>query len=261
MSSLAATAIRLSARKALDGATFAEGRVYDSSVAPIDEIASGESAAFIIVTTEDEEAVTSGRDITNGNRTIDLVLEVAIAQPITADADADGDGSTETEVVIPATDAGLELSLGLIVRQMQRAIFEGGSLWTEIFRLFAVSVVKISNRRGVGNKDGARFAARQLIFTIETLSEPPFGHVPDSSEPWGKLLDAMEADASFGGVPLLIRQSITGTPEIADWDRGRTDQGLTVDAAHKIHITAPTLPDEEPPLTGEGSFSEVTLDE
>lgn len=257
MSSLTAMALRFAARKALDGATFAEGRVHDSAVAPIDEMAGRESAAFIIVSTEDEEATVTGRDVTNGSRTVDLVLEVAIAQPVRADADADDDGTPETEIVIPATDAGMELSLSLTVRQMYRALFAGGGEWTRIFQQFAINTPKITSRRGVGNKDGARFAARQLILTIETISEPPFGHVPEAGEPWGNLLAAMEAEPDMAGLSLLVKQAITGTPAIEDWDRGRTDQGLTYGAAHKINITSPTLPEEEPPLLTDGGFEEA----
>lgn len=261
MSSLTAMAMRFSARKALDGATFAEGRVYDSAVAPINEMASEESAAFIVISTEDEEASITSRDILNGNRTVDLVLEVAIARPVVAEADVDGDGTPETDIVIPATDAGMELSLSLIVRQMQRALFEGESPWCDTFRRFAVSVPKISNRRGVGNKDGARFAARQLIFTIEPISEPPFGHVPEGGEPWGDLIIAMESEPDLASIALLVKQAITGSPEIADWDRGRSDQGLTYEAAEKINITFPGYPDEEPPALDGGDLVEVSGDE
>ena len=262
MSSLTAMALRFAARRALDGATFADDRVHDSSIAPVDHmIEGGDDAAFIVVSTEDEEAEITGRDITNGKRTVDLVIEVAIAHPVTGEVDADSDGTPETEIVIPAADAGLELSLTLIVRQAHRALFEGGGPWSAIFRKFAIGVKKSTNRRGVGNKDGARFAARQIILTIEPISEPPFGHEPAEGEPWGELLALIEADGELAGIAPLIRQSITGTPAIAEWDRGRTDQGLTHDAARRIGPANPILPNEPPATITDGTLVEDTDDE
>ena len=38
MSSLVALALRISARRALDGATYADERVHDSAIAPIDHM-------------------------------------------------------------------------------------------------------------------------------------------------------------------------------------------------------------------------------
>lgn len=262
MSSLVGMALRLSARRLLDGATFAGGRVHDSAIAPIDHmVEAGNDEPFIVISTEDEEATgISARDVTGGDRKIDLVIEVAIAHSVSAQPEAEGDDAPGPEIVVPATDAGFEVSLSLIGRQAMRALFEQkDSPWDLLFKRFCLGVEKISNRRGVGNKDGARFAARQIILTINCLQEPHFGHEPAEGEPWGDLLARIEADTELAPLAPLIRQSVTGKPEIAAWDRGRSDQGLTDEAAERIGITAPgDLAAEEPPVAAEGDMDAET---
>ena len=222
MSSLVGMALRLSARRLLDGATYAGGRVHDSAIAAIDHMVSeGNDEPFIVISTEDEEVTgLTGRDVTCGDRKIDLVIEVAIAHQVVSQPEAKGDEPPGPEIVVPATDAGFEVSLSLIGREVMRALFEQkDSPWDLLFKRFCLGVEKISNRRGVGNKEGARFAARQIIMTINCLQEPYFGHEPAEGESWGDLLVQIEADTELAALGPLMRQSITGKPGIAGWDR------------------------------------------
>lgn len=260
MSSLVGMALRMTSRRLLDGATFAGDRVHDSAIAPIDHmVKEGSDEPFILISTEDEEAtMIPGRDVTGGHRKIDLVIEIAIAHAVSAQPETEGDEPPAPEIVIPATDAGMELSLSLIGRQVMRALFEqADSPWANLFKRFCIKVEKMSNRRGVGNKDGARFAARQIILSIECLQEPHFGHVPEGGEPWGDFLAQILLDPELAGIEPLIRSSITGTPEIAAWDRGRSDQGLTTEAAEAIGIRMAESPGEEPPLLAGGELVDV----
>lgn len=265
MSSLAAMAMRLSARRLLDGATFAGGRVHDSAIAPIDHMVSaGNDEPFIIISTEDEEATgISARDVTGGDRSVDLVIEIAIAHAVSAQVD--GAGGLGSEIVVPATDAGFEVSLSLIGRQVMQALFEQkDSPWDPIFKRFCLGVQKITNRRGVGNKDGARFAARQIILTVDCLQEPHFGHEPTAGEPWGDLLAQVESDSELAALSPLIRQSVTGKPEISAWDRDRSDQNLSDVAAGNIGLRGPgDIASEQPPTIASGDLdaeTEVAVD-
>ena len=261
MSGMVSMALRIAARRALEGATFADMRVHDSAITPIDHMVwSGKSEPFIVISSEDEDARITGRDVTGGERMIDLVFEIAIAHAVAAKPEAD---DSLPEIVIPATDAGLELSLSLIARQMMRALFEqAGNPWANLFREFCINVRKITNRRGVGNKDGARFAARQIILRIEGLNEPPFGHEPAADEPWGRLLAQMRQDDELVDLAPLVSGAIIGKPPVPEWDRGRSDQGLSPETARRIGIaaTAP-LAQERPPVATEGTFEETTSGE
>ena len=256
MSSLVSMALRMTAMRALEGRTFAGHRVHDSAIAPIDDLISQEKEAFVVVSSEDESYDVTNRDVTNSNGTIDLVFEVCIAQAVSAKPIENQENPDPPEIVIPGTDAGLELTLTLTCRQIMRALFEQqNNPWCDLFRMFCVGVQKVSNRRGVGNKDGTRFAARQIILTVDGLFEPSFGHEPAADDPWGKLLAQMALDAELSTISPLIRSAITGDPPIADWDRGRSDQGLTDEAAAGIGIAAAgEIAGEEPPLASEGTM-------
>lgn len=267
MSSLSAMALRLTACQLLNNATFAGDQVHDSAIAPIDDMVENESnEPFIVVSSEDETAMSiPGRDVTGGDRTVDIVIEIGIAHRVVVPAvpavegeDGEDEIPATVETVIPATDEGLEVSLTLISRQVMRALFEQkDSPWAVIFKRFCLKVEKISNRRGVGNKDGARFAARQIILTIDCLQEPHFGHEPEAGEPWGDFLAQVLAVPDIAPLEPLIRATITGKPEIEAWDRGRAHQGLTDEATAAIGTGSPLGIPEETPLVNEGTLTDV----
>lgn len=252
MSSLVSTALRIMAVRLIQGRTLAGSNVHDSALMPIDDkISEGQGEPFVVVSSEDEVAIEiPGREITGGMRTVELVIEVAIGQKVSADVDQDGQQIT---VVIPETDAGLEFSMSLACRQVMRAIFEqSDNPWCEVFRRFAINVEKTTNRRGMGNKDGARFAARQIVLTIDCLNEPDFGDTLEDGTPFAEFLALMEADAELSAIAPLLRQTITGKPVIEDWDRVRSDAALSVRVLQNIGLATPLLPGEQPPETNEG---------
>ncbi len=252
MSSLSAMAMRFCATRILTGSTFADDRVFDSAIAQVDQMAAGRDDPFITVYTEDEDLRPDLRDVNSVGQggTIDLVIEVAVMSIIEAQ---DGEGGPS--IVIPSTDAGIELTLSLMTRQIKRALFETRSPWGLLFKRFCLGVDRQTNRRAAQNKEGARFAARQLVFSVRPLFDPPFGHVPQTGEPWGDLLALMEADSELSSIAPLVRQAITGTP-IPDWDRPRADLGLTPEAARGIGV-ASVSGDEAPPTATEGTVADA----
>ena len=130
MSSIASMALRLAARRLLEGNTMAGEAVYDSAIAPIDHmVEDGDTAPFIVISSEDEVATIQQREILSGERSIDLVIEIAIAAKVTGTGKPDQEGDPEPEIVIPATDAGLEISLTLISRQVLHRLFETRGGW------------------------------------------------------------------------------------------------------------------------------------
>jgi hypothetical protein len=252
MSSLSAMAMRFCATRILSGATYADDRVFDSAIAQVDQMVVGQDNPFITIYTEDEDLRPNLREInsTGEGGTIDLVIEVAVMSIVEAQ---DGEGGPS--IVIPSTDGGIELTLSLMTRQIKRALFESRTPWGMLFKRFCIGVDRQMNRRAAQNKDGARFAARQLVFSIRPLFDPPFGHVPQAGEPWGDLLALMEADSELSSIAALVRQAITGTP-IPEWDRPRSDMGLTPEAARGIGV-ASVSGDEAPPPAVEGTVADA----
>ena len=222
--SIVALAIRLSAVKALlykGGATIAGDRVYDSAISPMDALIGASPAPFIIVSTEDEVNKPTGADIDNGDRTVDFVIETALAKALSVTIPPDGNPGGEPipqiVVSVPNTDAGLELSLAVLHRQIMACLWgRGGGPWGDIFRSLATGIETITSRRGMGSKDGARFAARQGIYSLRALAEPAYGQAPYPGTPLAAfvaaLADEAKADPTFLPLAQVITAAIAGAP-------------------------------------------------
>lgn len=205
--SLVALAMRIAAVRALQGATAAaDARIFDSAILPIDKLASESPEPFISISTEDEVSKPSGRDVNTGDRTIDLLIDIAIGKAVPLKGDGDA------EVIAAATDAGLELTLAVIHRQIHACLFGfGGGLWGEAFRAFTKSIEDISSRRGVPNEAGQRFAARQILVQVKAIAEPPFGPV-EPKTPFAKFFEAAATDPVLAAQASIIRRAIEGRP-------------------------------------------------
>lgn len=244
MSSIAALGLRFAAIRLLTGRTYADGRVFDSAIAPIDHMAQSQNEAFIIVSSEDEDVETKGFDVTGGERTVDLVIEIALAHQV----EAQEGGVT---YLMPSTDAGLELTLSLISRQVMRTLFEGptSSPWASLFKRIGAQVRGITSRRGAGNDNDNRFAARQIVIRFSPVADPDFGALPGAGHVWRDFLDAMEGDPELASLAPLLQASIEGE-DIPDWDEPRAAGGFTRAAAHNLGIGE--LPEgEAPPIAQE----------
>lgn len=220
-------ALRLAARRALTGATLAEARIQDSAITALDDLAKAEPQPFIIVSTDEQTFDLAGLDITAGTRQCDVVLDIAVAQSTQTE-------QGEIEVSVPHTDAGLELTVNLITRQALRALFEptSGGAWGAMFRKIGGKVRRISVRRGAGTK-GVRFAAAQIVITLETISEPPFGKQPEFV--WAEFMAAVRADPMIAPQAALIEAIIVGA-ELPEWRQSTSVLGIDDVVASEIGI-------------------------
>jgi len=218
--SLVATAIRFATVRALRDATLAEDRVWDSAIDPIDQTIQAEARPIITVSTDDSEGEIEGRDLLGANPMLALTIEMAVAQKVTIDV---GDGEPATEIVVPHTDAGLELTINLMARQVTRALLVGNE-WSDLWRLFIGGIDKMTTRRGASAEKGVRFAARQIVLHVVPLAEPSFGPI-EPGGPWGKLLALMRADSELAHLADLIQTEIE-TPYLPSWRRAAVDLGL-----------------------------------
>ena len=207
--SIIALAIRMAATRALetDGATLAGGRVFDSAITPLDEMVSAEPKPMIVVSTEDDSAEVGGADWNSGGRSIQLVIETAMSQSVEL-PDGEGQG-----VLVPNTDAGLELTLAVLSRQISACLFgRGGGAWGVVFRKFVTGTSEVVSRRGIQSKEGARIAARQTVYSISAMAEPPFDQPVAADTPLGAFLAAAAADPQTASLAALIREVIEGKP-------------------------------------------------
>ena len=214
--SLSRLAVRLTTVHALMNATLAQGRVFDSAVQSIDQMAKQNREPFIVVMTDDHLADGVGIDMRLGNDSLDLVIEIAVAQRIQTQVPT-GNGSA-TAVAIPHTDAGMEVAIDVICQQITDLLMGGKSPWQALWRQLVFRVNKVASRRGAAADDGTRFAARQMIITCDILSSPVRGAplLPTSS--FGKFLAAMEADPEQIGMAKLVRYAVEGDAPLPDED-------------------------------------------
>ncbi|UYO50331.1 hypothetical protein KQX64_07085 [Rhodopseudomonas palustris] len=242
--SLINLAVRLSAVKALKGATLAGSRVFDSQIDALDDRITKDKAPAIVVYIDEDEGSPVGCDLVNADRSLSLVIEISVASKIIV-----GD---VTEVVIPYTDPGLEASLNIIGWQVMRSLQASDSEWAKLWRLFVTQILGFSSYRGASAEKGVRWAARQIVLKCETLSEPAYGLAPAAGEAWGQFLAALSADADPGLASLsgLLRQVIA-EPELPDWRSAAAVLGVNADIAAGIGIAPadPTMPEAAPPAT------------
>lgn len=222
--SIARTAVRIAAVRAIINRTLAGSRVSDSAIEPIDVAISETRLPLITVLTDDDTIDADGRDVWSGRRELDLVIEVAVATEV-----KDG------EFVIPETDFGFEWALDIIEHQIDRALFDEGTAWSSIFMAMVPRVHSKVSRRGASAERGVRFAARQIVYKVDTLASPMPGPI-DATLPFGRLLDAMEQDSELAEYGAFLR-SIIETPAIPDWKVAAEALGITRSEADGIGIT------------------------
>lgn len=206
--SMVGLALRLSAVMALKNATLAGKRVFDSAILPVDKLTTKAGPEpFVAISTEDETSKPNGRDLHNGDRTIDLVVEIAIGKTVTLP----GDGGVGVEIA--DTDANLEMSLAIVMRQVEACLFgAGGGRWGKVFRAIAKTVEETVTRRGLPEKEGERFAARQTGYRIKAFAEPAFGKEPPAGSPFEQFLAALDTEPGYEAFASIVRQAIEGAP-------------------------------------------------
>lgn len=175
--SLARFALRVATVEALRGRTMVGTNVRDSDMSAIDVAADGslrtaEDRLFVLVYTDDgRSSETPLRDL-HSNGEVDLVLEFGIATPmVQTDPDT---GESVISGSVPATDDAFEMTLDIIDRQIASAL-TGEGLWPTIWKRLSSRVVKVERRRAVNAEQGVRFAARQVLVTLDLKPDPVMG--------------------------------------------------------------------------------------
>jgi hypothetical protein len=227
---LTAIAVRIAAVQALTGATFAAGRVFDSSFDQIDTLALNTKMPVITVLTDDDKLTIAGRDVLAADRDLQIVIEIAVATRLVV-----AQGGEDIEAIeVPPTDANLEATVNIMGRQALRALFAADGFWADLFRSFVTSVKTIESVRGAEVKNGIRYAARALVITVDTIADPPFGQPPEEGTPWAVIIASMKADARLAKLGALLEAEASGAA--ADWKVAKAALGLTADEALAMGI-------------------------
>lgn len=225
----------------IDAGTIAEGRVFDSRIDPIDQLAPATRLPFIVVVSDTDILNVQGREITVGERSLELVVEMGIATNVQL---AD---SGDTKVDIADTDGSYEILLDVLEYQLTQAIQASPGPWAELFRSFvnSFSPSKTSRRASDATK-GVRWAARQVVFTVDTLGEPLSGEPLGDTSVWLRLgaLLAAHPDPNLNSLANVLAH-LWASPTRADWQIVQASLGLTVGGVTAMGNT-PAFDDDPP---------------
>lgn len=221
---------RIAAVRALTGRTIAEGRVFDSTIQPIDVIAKGERYPVIVITTDNETSEITGRDLTGGTEDTEFVVEIAVTQGVTVT-------SGEVTLEVPTTDNGLERLLDILEFQVKVGLLREATGWSRAWKLLVPSISRTLSRRGATSEDGVRFAARQIVINCQMIGIPPEGEELRDDDAWEVVLGLMEADEHLAGTGALVRSLLVGRgAALPDWQRQADALGILHEASRKIGL-------------------------
>ncbi|WP_051651369.1 hypothetical protein [Brevundimonas bacteroides] len=234
---IAALFLRLATVLSLKGQTMAGDRVSDSAILPVDQRIADQRRPALVVYTDDFAAdQVEGRDLLTGQRALQISIEIVVADQVERTVEGEGGPQTEISVSIPETDQGLELQLDLLERQVLRVLQADGSPWPELWRSMIGRVRKVECQRGAGFKEGVRFAARQLLLTVQPLPEPGFGRAAEGI--WRRVLDALQGEPDLQDLVPLLEAEISGEA-LPDWRVAQGLLGLTREGVEGIGLAPP----------------------
>jgi len=239
-------AIRICAVHALAGNSFAGENVKDSVIAAIDpESHPDEDQPFIAVYT-DEQSKSS----------LVLSLEIGVTARMSQTNEA---GEDIIVAGIPPTDAGIEMLLDAIERQIHTALADEGNEWAELLGTCFVLEDEVKSVRGASkNNSGERYAGRQILFTGKPLNDPEFGRSLNQNGFWFKFLAKVDTEPSLTEIAGLIRVLLGADSGVDDWVLAVRALGLSKSAANSLGI-APVVGDEMTNIAGSEIISDVTV--
>jgi hypothetical protein len=208
---------RTCAVAALRGQTWADDRVFDSDNTPLSQALTLNEAAkpYIVVYTDTDNRIEeNGTDLYARKRELALVLEIGVASKV--------EGATgEMALKIPLTDEGMELALDMVEDQAMQALFGNPqSDWTELLKNFVMNVTRVTGQRGASTDRDRRWAARQVTFTCDVISDLPIGVPVPASHPISQFIGVAaanpEANMEHIGEICAALVSRQGAPQ---WER------------------------------------------
>ena len=231
--SLTRLVMRLAAARALMDRTLAGPRVFDSAVDPIDQTIAATRQPILVITTDEHAVETTGRLITSGVASCELVIEAAIAARV--EVPARGGSGGEITIAIPHTDEGMELTLDMLEHQVTTALMRDDTTWARAWMGLVPRVTRRLSRRGASTENGVRFAARQIILTCDLVDTPETGTGIAQTGAWGIALAAMDADTALAPIAGMLRAEIEGVP-MTDWRRAAQALGIPLEVGDALGI-------------------------
>lgn len=257
---LSRIALRVAVQEALRGATLAGDNVLDSQFTALDLDADGtlrtdQDRPFISVYT-DGGRIGAGNgflSLFGDSPTVELVIEAGISAAM-VEEDREKGIAHIIGVGLPDTDANMEMSLDLMMRQVADALAAPDSVWADLARELMGDVSSIERSRIGQKQNGTRVAAQEVRITAGLLADPVKGADLTGST-YAKFLAALaaSADARLHKVKAAFETALAGAA--VDWQRVQRELGLTDGQSAALAMRPLQTPDGEP-----GTWAEVTIE-
>lgn len=224
-------ALRIAVQEALRGHTLAGDNVLDSSIGAIDLDADGtartdQDKPFLSVYT-DGGAIAAGNGlmVLFGESTVELVIEAGITTAM-VEQDPETGASTILVVGLPATDAGMELSLDVMMRDVADALTDPTNEWADLVRSLLGNVTGIERSRTGQVTNGTRLAAHELRIKAELVQDPVKGADLTGSD-YERFLAALGASGKPHLLAIKANFERVLAGEVADWSQVQAELGQT----------------------------------
>ena len=224
-------ALRIAVQEALRGATLAGDNVLDSQFTALDldhdgNLRTDQDRPFISVYT-DGGRIGAGNgflSLFGDDPTVELVIEAGMSAAM-IEQDPETGVTNIVGIGLPDTDANMEMSLDLMMRQVADALVaEGG--WADLAREIMGDVKSVERSRVGQKQNGTRVAAQEVRITAGLLADPVKGSNLAGTT-YAKFLAALAAssDARLAKVKIAFETALAGTA--ADWQLVQRELGLT----------------------------------
>jgi len=253
--SLIRIAIRIAAVQALKGNTLVGANVIDSAISTFQTsngVVTGIEGEGPFVAVYTDSASTGDVDLKSlvSNGLTDIIFETGMTMAMTETEEESGE-SHIIGLEIPATDAALEMSMDVVMRQIGDVLTDLNNEWAQIYSGLVLSYSKITRSR-VGNADdGTKLAGQQLKIEAQLIDDPSLGDAIDPDSAFGAFLAKAEASADDDLIATAtkLREYVHVTDE--GWTNVQRHFGMT--AAELLALgLGPIVGDEDrstPPLT------------
>jgi hypothetical protein len=236
--SLVGQALLMVVARAVSGRTWAEDRVLEQPINPLELILRKDAGAgkpALAVYVEQVEGEPVGLETQHGAQTIILKAIAYVPPTVTV---------VEGEETLRFDDSGAGLVLNVLGRQVDTALHAGDATWVGLFRNFALNVKERKARfLLIELEDGVRVPSIELAYTLTTVPEPEMGQALYGA--WAAL-DAALRDESEGTaiVADIFKGLIENPVDLPAYARLQLAGNYT-DAAYMAIGLAPLATDDE----------------
>lgn len=250
--SLVSSVLQILTVKALLGQTVAGDRVLDNPVDPLLDSFASDPRPVIAVFSGASAGKPDGKDILGADVDVELAIQIFIPEAVTFVHEDAG-------LTLDARNSG-DLVLNLVWRQISRALYASGTIWSKLWLDCVATVEEIeTNSYLFETENKNRLHAREVMLRVRTLKEPAFGE-PATAWFWEPLLAALADDPDYAPVAGLIRTEIEAPAGLPAWRVQGAELGLNEAGARGLGLDPLLDHGNTSPEQDAAPLEEITLD-